>query len=261
MEENIPTPTPTPPQPTPVEKTNSMAATPGMGRIVLISLGVLCLGLAIAYGGFFLGQKSKAPSSYVAPTNQPSTMPSPTEGLDTMNPTLMPDTKRYANTTYGYSLDYPLNLQVQGQGIQVTNETAPDVLFTTDITKASPNPSRVFFIMVQDKSLLTVKGQPMSNYTPLELATMDLQANVDNKNTYVATLNPVTKLQPLPAGITDGYTFTIRAKGYETVNGGALWDEGEYVMTEFTSAKYRYVLVYSNTDEMKRIVMTMQFTK
>lgn len=258
MEENIPTPTPT--STTLNEKTSSMAATPGMGRIVLISLGVLCLGLAIAYGGFFLGQKSKAPS-YVAPTNQPSTTPSPTEGLDTMNPTLMPDTKRYTNTAYGYSLDYPMNLQVQGQGIQVTDETAPDVLFTTDVSKASPDPSRVFFIMAQDKSLLTVKGKPMNSYTPLELATMDLQANVDNKNTYITTLTPVTKLQPLPVGITDGYTFTIQAKGYETVNGGALWDEGEYIMTEFNSAKYRYLLVYSNNDDMRKIVMTMQFTK
>ena len=90
---------------------------------------------------------------------------------------------------------------------------------------------------------------------------MDLQATMNNKNIYVSTLSPVTQLQPLPKNILSGYSFSVRAKGYQTTSDGVLWDLGNYVVTEFDSAKYHYVIVYSATDEMRQIIQTMQFTQ
>lgn len=248
---------------TPTQPQATQPASPVMpqsfnwARTVGLSLGVLLAGLAIAYGGFYLGQQGT--KSTPTPQPMPITV-SPT--TPPVSPTASPTaTLHYANTAYGYSLDYPADLKVLGEGLQVTNETAPDVTFTTDITKATPNPLRVFHVTVQDKSLLTVNKQPISSYTPLELATMDLQATVGNKNIYVATLSPVIKLQPLPKNINGGYTFSVRSKGYQTVSNGVLWDLGDYVVTEFDSAKYHYIIVYSATDEMRQVVQTMQFTK
>ncbi|HSD98818.1 MAG TPA: hypothetical protein VLB73_03950 [Patescibacteria group bacterium] len=71
---------PTPPQP-PIEPSvgmppSSIAASSSLGRMALIGLAVLTAGLAIAYGGFYLGQKSK-PSS-ATPTSAPTTVVIPT---------------------------------------------------------------------------------------------------------------------------------------------------------------------------------------
>lgn len=238
---------------------SSLAASPSLGRMVLIGLSVLGLGLAIAFGGYYYGQKNapKQVTLYPSPTpaaaSPTSTSASPTAAMTNTIP--------YTNTVYGYTLTYPKDLQLQGQGMQITDTTAPDVMITTDVKKATPDPKRVFFITAQDKSLLTIKGKPIGDYTLKEIADMDLAANVANKNTYTATLSPVTKLQPLPKNVLDGYTFTITSKGYETVSGGTLWDLGDYVITEFDSPKYHYVLVYSNTEEMKNVVMSMQFSQ
>lgn len=97
-----------PPVPTqPVQ--NAMAATPSMGRIVLISLGVLAAGLAIAYGGFYFGLQSgkKGPAMY--PTTSPTVAVSPTS---TASSTLTPAPSTQPQTTYtdnyfGYKISYP----------------------------------------------------------------------------------------------------------------------------------------------------------
>lgn len=245
--------------PMPTQPNSSMASSFSLGRIVLISFGVLGLGLAIAFGGYYYGQMNATKQAVLYPS--PTTPPvSPTAPV--ASPTgAMKNTTKYTNTAYGYSLEYPKNLQLQGQGLQVTDTTAPDVMITTDVTKASPDPKRVFFIRVLDKTLLTVNNKPISSYTAYDLATMDLAANVNNKNIYVATLSPVTKLQPLPTGVTDGYTFSVRSKGYETVSGGALWDIGDYVITEFDTPKYQYVLVYTNSSEMIQTAISFRLIK
>lgn len=127
----------TPPSP---PARNPMAATPSLARIVVISLAVLTAGLAIAYGGFYFGQRtSKVPSSYPTPSVHPSpaatATPTP-EGLDIMNPTLMPDTKRYTDATYGYRVDYPTTgwifRRTYGPDIQKLAPT--DILSGFDLT-------------------------------------------------------------------------------------------------------------------------------
>lgn len=260
MEQPLVTSDETPATPPTPPSSGAMASSHSLGRMVLIGLGVLGLGLTIAFGGYYYGQQNSAKQATMYPSPTPSST-SPTGATASPTAAMNNNMTTYTNTVYGYSLEYPKDLQLQGQGMQVTDTTAPDVLITTDVKKASPNPKRVFFVIAQDKSLLTVKGKPIGSYTLKEIADMDLAANVANKNTYVATLSPVTKLQPLPNNILDGYTFTITAKGYETVSGGTLWDVGDYVLTEFDTPKYHYVLVYSNTDEMKQVVLSMQFNK
>lgn len=228
---------------------SSLASSPSQGKMVIIGLGVLALGLAIAYGGSFL--KMQLPQNHLL-TITPPVPATPTSA--------MPGLTHYINTAYGYSIYYPKDLQLQGQGLQATNTTAPDVLITTDVSKSSPNPARVLLIKVQDISLLTQENKPISSYSLQDITTADVAANVQNKNTYVSTLSPLAKLQPLP-GIPEAYTFTIRSKGYQTITGGALWDQGDYVMTEFNTTKYHFVLVYSNTNEMKQAVGNFQLSK
>lgn len=229
-----------------------VASSSSLGKMVIIGLGVLGLGFAVAFGGFYLKNTlpNQAPPAKIV-TSSISTNP---------NTPNIAQLTHYTNTAYGYNLYYPKDLQLQGQGLQVTNTTAPDVLITSDVTKTSPNPDRVLLIKAQNLNLLTQQNKPLSSYTLADLAAADLAANVQNKNSYITTLNPLQKLQPLP-GIPQAYTFTIRSKGYETLTGGALWDQGDYVITEFNTAKYRYVLVYSNTKEMKEVVGNFQLNK
>lgn len=87
---------PIPPQQPP--QTSSLASSSSLGKTVIISLGVLGLGLAIAYGGFYFGMMSKkSPQAilYPSPTNQPSV----TQAVPTSSPSAT--TTHYVNTQYG----------------------------------------------------------------------------------------------------------------------------------------------------------------
>lgn len=228
---------------------NSMAATPSLGRIVLISLGVLTLGLAIAYGGFYFGQKNSKP---VIVQQQPTTPTVTQQPLDTMKPTLMPNTKRYTNTTYSYSIDYPMDLQIQGEGMEVIETTAPEVLFAPQVNLATPDPKRVFHITVEDKKYLgTIK--------PLEQQTQaDLTANMQNTNTFsqlVSTVSATTVANM------QAFTFTITSKGFSGLSRGWLWGLGTYTATEFETEAYRFLFFYSNTPEMQQMAKSFQLVK
>lgn len=222
-------------------------------RGISLSLGVLCTGLTISYVGFFLGQKY--PKPVVSPTVSVTSSPTPTP---TASPTAL---LQYTNTALNYSLSYASDLNVIGEGLQVTEHTAPDVTFTTSSTAASPDSSRVFHISGKEKSLLTSEGKPISSYTTQQLITMDFQATVNNKNIYVATLAPITPIRPLPKNILDGYSFSVQAKGYQTIVDGVLWNVGNYVINELDTATYHYIIVYSATNEMKKMFATIQFGK
>jgi hypothetical protein len=227
----------------PPHASGAMASSFSLGRMVLIGLGVLGLGLTIAFGGYYYGLKNSPRQATLYPTPSTTTA-SPTAAIK--------NTTTYTNTVYGYSLEYPKDLQVQGQGIQVTDTTAPEVLFAPKINIATPDPLRAFHITVTDKKLLgTVK--PLADQ-----AAADFSANENNKNTYVNTVDP------LASGVVAGkqaFTFTMQSKGFSGAGMGFLWDLGSYTTTEFDTDQYRFLLFYSNTNEMIQVVSSIQLTK
>jgi len=55
--------------------------------------------------------------------------------------------------------------------------------------------------------------------------------------------------------------FTMQSKGFSGAGMGFLWDLGSYTTTEFDTDQYRFLLFYSNTNEMKQVVSSIQLTK
>ncbi|HXS14787.1 MAG TPA: hypothetical protein VN711_01560 [Candidatus Saccharimonadales bacterium] len=105
---SIPTPFVLPNEPSQPPSRN----TSSWGRSIILSLGVLSAGLAIAFGGFYLGQKSS--TQQASPTPSVATTASATHAI-TPTPTPASSVSGqlvYIDPTYGISFSYPATWEV-----------------------------------------------------------------------------------------------------------------------------------------------------
>lgn len=115
---------------------NMMASSPNMGKVVIVSLGVLCLGLAIAYTGFYLGQRSISPSSRDLSSISPSVSLSPTTAATvSATPTISPIKPTYADISFGYTISYPTGwIFRRTYGPDIKKLAPTDILSGFDLT-------------------------------------------------------------------------------------------------------------------------------
>lgn len=120
--------------PTPVIPTSSMASSFSLGRIVLISLGVLGLGLAIAFGGYYYGQKTTKPTTSLYPS--PTVVsPAPSTPLASPTAAMKDSTTLYTDKYFGYTISYPEGWYFRRTyGPDISKLAPTDVLSGFDIT-------------------------------------------------------------------------------------------------------------------------------
>ncbi|HYK08420.1 MAG TPA: hypothetical protein VEW42_02890 [Candidatus Eisenbacteria bacterium] len=138
MDPNVTSDEATPPVlPTqPSHSSSAMASSFSLGRMVLIGLGILGLGLAIAFGGYYLGQKNTPKQATLYPTPSATTSPTTTSSSAT-----------YTDAVFGVSFSYPSTwevthtealpsywLRISPKGYHANNDIGP-ILFAIGMTQ------------------------------------------------------------------------------------------------------------------------------
>jgi len=206
-----------------------MDASYNWARTIGLSLGVLTLGLAIAFGGFYLGQKSviKIPETVQIAQPSKAIILSPTT-----SPIINSNILTYSDHTFGASFSYPNTWEVihvdalpsYWLQLRPKNPTSPatyngPILIAIGTSDTSPVNIRNFLTPSSDNKNPLANNITISGKQGLQMINTNCEPYICDKDTVVAATNTTVYLlhsfkgsvaAPAPLDQNDAYNLLLQ---------------------------------------------------